>query len=185
MKCSVFIATSLDGFIARNNGSVDWLHTSGKPDADMRDQADMGFNDYLSSIDCIIMGRKCMEVISNMNLTADQWPYGDKRIIVLSNTLSQAPENMKGKIELYSGDLTQLIEKLENEGHEHAYIDGGKTIQSFIQLGFIKELTISKAPIILGEGIPLFDKMNSNIELTQAKSMAYPNDFIQIKYTIK
>ena len=135
-KCSVFIATSVDGFIAKEDGSVDWLHTSGNFDADMGDQADMGMNDYISSIDCMIMGRKCMDMISSMNLTPEQWPYGDTRIIVLSNTIKEAPENLKGKVEMYSGDLQALISNLESEGYKHAYIDGGATIQDFIQVKY-------------------------------------------------
>lgn len=184
MKCSVFIATSVDGFIAKVDGSVDWLHTAGNPEAEMGDQADMGFNDYISSIDCMIMGRKCMDVISNMNLTPEQWPYGETRIVVLSNTITEAPDNMKGKVELYSGDLNALISQLESEGFKHAYIDGGTTIQGFLKLKLIQEITISRAPIILGEGISLFGKSNQGVKLVQAESKAFPNDFIQVRYKV-
>lgn len=184
MKCSVFIATSVDGFIAKKDGSVDWLHSAGKADVDMGEQANMGFNDYLSSVDCLIMGRKCMEVISNMNLSPEQWPYGDLRIVVLSNTLKEAPENLKGKVEMYSGDLLALASKLEKEGFKHAYIDGGTTIQGFIDLELIKEITITRAPILLGEGIPLFGKTKKDIKLEQAEAIAFPNNFVQVKYKV-
>ena len=147
MKCSVFIATSADGFIAKPDGSVDWLHTAGNDKVITGKNADMGLNNYISSVDCMIMGRKCMDVISKMNLTPEQWFYGDMKIIVLSNTVKEAPENLKDKVEMYSGDLNELISSLENEGLKHAYIDGGTTIQEFINLELINEITITKAPI--------------------------------------
>ena len=184
MKCSVYIATSVDGFIAKDDGSVDWLHTAGNPEADMGNQTDMGMNDYFSSFDCMIMGRKCMDMISSMKLTPEQWPYGDTRIIVLSNTIKVAPENMLGKVEIYSGDIQALISNLESEGYEHAYIDGGATIQAFINLKLINEMTITRAPILLGEGIPLFGKTFKDIKLEEAKATAFPNDFIQVKYKV-
>jgi dihydrofolate reductase len=184
MKCSVFIATSTDGFIAKKDGSVDWLHASGNAAADMGEQADMGFADYLSSIDCLIMGRKCMEVIASMNLTPEQWPYGDNRIIVLSNTLKQAPDNIKDKVEIYSGDLRTLVSALDSDGYKHAYIDGGITIQAFINLGLIDEMTITRAPVLLGEGIPLFGTTKKDIKLEQASATAFANDFVQVKYSV-
>lgn len=184
MKSSVFIATSMDGFIAKNDGSVDWLHTAGNPEADMGDQADMGFADFMASVDCMIMGRKCMEMISSMNLTPEQWPYGDTRIIALSNTLKEAPENVKDKVEMYSGDLNDLIAALESDGFNHAYIDGGKTIQAFINLGLINEMTITRAPVLLGEGLPLFGKINRDIKLEQTQSTVFANDFIQEKFVV-
>jgi len=184
MKCSIYIATSVDGFIATKDGGVDWLHTAGNGKALTGDNADMGLNDYLSSVDCMIMGRKCMDMISSMNLTPEQWFYGDLKIIVLSNTIKEAPENLKGKVEMYSGDLLTLISHLENEGHKHAYIDGGTTIQAFMNLKRINEITITKAPIILGEGIPLFGKTFKNIKLEEAQAVAYSNDFIQLKYKV-
>jgi len=184
MKCSVFIATSLDGFIAKSDGSVEWLHSAGNTKVDMGKNADMGFSDYVSSVDCMIMGRKCMDVISSMNLTPEQWPYGKLRIIVLSNSLSEAPTNMKGKVELYSGNLNTLVTQLESEGFKHAYIDGGATIQGFLKLKLIDEITITKAPLLLGEGISLFGNTGHEIHLTEAKATAFPNNFVQLNYTV-
>tara|TARA_R110000737_G_scaffold352611_2_gene399370 strand:- start:2380 stop:2943 length:564 start_codon:yes stop_codon:yes gene_type:complete len=184
MKCSVFIATSVDGFIAKEDGSVDWLHTAGNPEANMENQLDMGMNEYMSTIDCMIMGRKCMEMISSMNLTPEQWPYGDIKIIALSNIVKVAPANMKGKVKMYSGDLLELVSKLEKEGFKHAYIDGGTTIQAFLNLQLINEITITRIPVLLGEGKPLFGKTFKDIKLEKAKAVAFPNDFIQVKYMV-
>lgn len=184
MKCSVYIATSVDGFIARKDGNVDWLHTAGNSKVDMGEHADMGMVDYMASVDCLIMGRKCMEMISNMNLTPEQWPYGNTRIIVLSNTLKQAPKNMKDKVEMYSGDLNILVSQLEGEGHKHAYIDGGTTIQAFLNLQLINEMIITRTPVLLGEGIPLFGKTGKDIKLENAQAIAFANDFVQVKYSV-
>ncbi|PMJ90627.1 dihydrofolate reductase family protein [Vibrio sp. 10N.261.55.A7] len=184
MKFSVYIATSVDGFIAKKDGSVDWLHIAGNAEADMGDQADMGFVGFMSSVDCMIMGRKCMEVIASMNLTPEQWPYGDTRIVVLSNSLKHAPDSVKDKVEIYSGDLKALVSKLSSEGYQHAYVDGGTTIQAFINLELINEMTITRAPVLLGEGIPLFGKTAKDIKLEQSEAMAFPNNFVQVKYAV-
>jgi len=184
MKCSVYIATSADGYIATLDGDVDWLHSAGNTDADMSKNPDMGFSNFIASVDCMVMGRKCMEVISSFNLTPEQWPYGDTKIYVLSRTMKKTPENLRGKVEMYSGDIAQLINNLESNGFKHAYIDGGATITSFINLQLINEMIITKAPVILGEGIPLFGKINNSIKLVDSVADAFPNDFIQIKYGV-
>lgn len=183
MKCSVYIATSADGYIATPDGGIDWLHTAGNLEADMGTE-DMGFQSYIDSVDCMIMGRKCMEIISSMNLTPEQWPYGVIRIIVLSKTINEPPENLRGKVEIYSGDIRALILKLDNEGLKHAYIDGGSTITSFINLKLIDDITITKAPVLLGEGIPLFGKINQKVTLENVETVSFPNDFTQVKYSV-
>ena len=183
MKCSVYIATSVDGFIAKPDGNVDWLHTAGNLDADMGTE-DMGFKSFMDSVDCMVMGRKCMEMISNMDLTSDQWFYGDMKIIVLSNTIKEAPENLKGKVEMYSDGISELIDSLDKEGYKHCYIDGGTTIQSFINLKLINEIIITRTPILLGEGISLFGKTFKDIKLEKAEATAFANDFVQVKYSV-
>jgi len=184
MKCSIFIATSADGYIAEEDGGVEWLESAGNPDADMSEQADMGFGSYIADVDCMIMGRKCMEKISSFNLAPEQWPYGDRRIIVLSNTVVVPPANLKDKVEMYSGDVPKLINQLENSGFKHVYIDGGTTITSFLNLKLINEMSITRAPVLLGGGRPLFGKTNKQIKLENAQAKAYPNDFIQVQYTV-
>lgn len=184
MKCSVFIATSADGYIASEDGEIEWLETAGKPEVDMGEQADMGFSNYIADVDCMIMGRKCMEKISSFNLMPEQWPYGDIRILVLSNTLKEAPDNLKEMVEIYSGDIPELLSQLENEGYHHAYVDGGVTITSFINLKLINEMTITRAPVLLGKGKPLFGKIEKQIKLENAQAKVYANNFIQIKYSV-
>ena len=91
---------------------------------------------------------------------------------------------MKDKVEMYSGDLLALVSRLESEGHKHAYIDGGTTIQAFINLQLINEMTITRAPVLLGEGKSLFGKVFKDIKLRQAEAIAFPNDFVQVKYKV-
>ena len=184
MKCSAFIATSVDGYIATLDGDVNWLESAGKPNVNMGEQADMGFNNYIASVDCMIMGRKTMEKLSSFNLTPEQWPYADTPIFVLSNTEKETPENLKGKVEMVSGDIPALMAQLEKGGYDHAYIDGGAIITSFINLKLISEITITRAPVILGEGIPLFGKTVKHIRMEEAEAVAYPNNFIQVKYKV-
>lgn len=184
MKYSVYIATSVDGYIATPDGGVDWLHAAGNLDADMSSE-DMGFQSFINSVDCMIMGRKCMEMISSMNLTSEQWVYGELRIVVLSNTVKEAPENLRGKVEMYAGEIQQLAQELEAGGFKHAYVDGGSTITSFINHKLIDEIVITKAPVLLGEGIPLFGKINQSVKLENARAQAFANEFIQVKYSVK
>jgi len=183
MKCSVYIATSADGYIATTDGGVNWLHSAGNQEADMGTD-DMGFTAFIDSVDCMIMGRKCMEIIASMNLTPEQWPYGNMPIIVLSNTIKTPPKSLAGKVEMYSGDIQALMIKLESNGYRHAYIDGGSTITSFINLKLIDEMTITQAPILLGKGLPLFGEINQIVKLQDAKSTIFANDFTQVKYRV-
>lgn len=185
MKCSVYIATSVDGFIARKDGSIDWLETSGHPEKGTGPGDFVDFASYMATVDCIIMGRKCMEVISSFNLSPEQWPYGTTRIIVLSRTVTTPPANLAGKVELYSGSIPELMHKLAYEGHKHAYIDGGATIQSFLRLELIDEMTITRIPVLLGEGIPLFGPTKADIQLESAAAIACPNDFVQLRYVVR
>ena len=181
MKCSVYIATSVDGYIAKKDNSLDWLHSAGKQGVDV----DTGWDDFIRSVDCLIMGRTTMEVIAAMNLTPEQWPYGNLRIMVLSNSLKQPPESLKDKVEICSGEIPALMSRLELEGYRHAYVDGGATIRSFINLGLINRLILTKAPVLVGEGIPLFGKLKRDIRLENATVTAFANDFIQETYEVR
>ena len=184
MKCSVYIASSVDGFIAREDGDIDWLESSGKQDVDMGEDADMGFDAFISSVDCLIMGRNTLEKLSSFQLTPEQWPYGDTRIIALSRTVKEPPDNLKHRVEMYAGDVPELMAKLEHEGYRHAYIDGGKTIQSFLNLKLINEMTITLIPVLLGKGKPLFGPANQDIKLEEAEAVAFANDLVQLRYRV-
>lgn len=183
MKCSAFIATSTDGYIATLDGAVEWLHSAGNTAADMGNE-DMGFQAFMDSVDCMIMGRKCMEMIASMNLTPEQWPYGNVPIYVLSHRLSQPPQNLMGKVTMYAGDIHKLISKLDAQGLQHCYVDGGTTITAFINLKLLNRIIITQAPILLGAGVPLFGHIESPIKLVNATSQSFANDFVQLQYDV-
>ncbi|MEA3372250.1 MAG: dihydrofolate reductase family protein [Campylobacterota bacterium] len=191
MKCSIFIAPSVDGYIATEDGGVHWLETAGKSVSDIDEKSELmqHFNNsmpnYMQNIDCMIIGRKLMEVLSSFNLTPEQWPYGNTKIIALSSTIKEAPENLQEHVEIYSGSIPLLISKLENEGYKHAYVDGGTTITSFFNLELINEMTLTLAPVLLGSGIPLFGKLSKQIKLEDAKATTFPNNFVELKYSVK
>ena len=174
MKVSVFIATSLDGFIARKNGNIDWLMA-----ADSSDKSeDYGYQEFYDSIDCLVMGRNSLEKIIDF----PEWPYEDKRVVVLSNTLKEVPAQHVDKFEIYSGSLKELVKRLETDGCKSLYIDGGKTIQSFINKGLVTDISITKIPVLLGEGLPLFGKTRRDIKLTHIETKTYPSGFVKSTY---
>jgi len=184
MNCSVLIATSADGYIATGNGDVSWLETAGRQDVDMGEDADMGFAEFLAGVDCIVMGRKTMEKIASFNLDDSKWPYGDLPIFVLSKALQAPPKILISKVEIHNKEISELVSRLEKDGFKNAYIDGGATITAFLNLKLIKEMTITRAPILLGEGIPLFGKLDQPIRLYTISTKYYPNGFVQIRYQV-
>ena len=185
LKCSVYIATSVDGYIATHDGGVEWLENAGNAETGDREPVgDAGFAAYMASVDCMIMGRKCMEMIASFELTPEQWPYGDIPVFVLSNTVKSPPESLENRVKMYSGDLAALTEQLASDGYTHAYIDGGTTITSFIHLGLLDEICVTQIPILLGGGLPLFGSIERKIKLKNAETTVFSNDFIQWKYRI-
>lgn len=177
IKCSVFIATSLDGFIARKDGGIDWL---------MGDQLaaageDYGYKEFFAAIDTLVMGRNTYELA----LTFAAWPYAGKKVVVLSSGAPAIPEKLAAEVSLLSGTPAQVGQRLAEQGARHLYIDGGKTIQGFLQAGLIDELTLTQIPILLGEGIPLFGPLAQDIHLEHRQTKAYPNGFVQSIYGVK
>ncbi len=181
MQCSAFIATSLDGFIATEDGNVDWLHTAGNG---VEDGGDLGFADFMASVDCLLMGRKTVDVIAAMNLTPEQWPYGSTPIWVMSNTLQQSPANLPHKVNISNNSLNDTLAMLEQAGHKHIYVDGGSLITQLIAMNRLSTLNITVVPIILGKGIRLFGELAQPHPLKNAKATVYKNDFIQYHYQL-
>lgn len=174
MSNIVYIATSLDGYIATKDGGIDWLHDIPNPD-----QSDFGFAEFMNSIDALIMGRNTFEKV----LTFGQWPYA-KKVFVLSNTLTQVPEHLTNKVEIVSGPLGGVMETLQNRGLQNFYIDGGRVIQSFLKESLIDELIVTTIPILLGDGIPLFGTMEQQTKLTHVKTTIYNDSLVKSHYKI-
>lgn len=176
MKCSVFIATSLDGYIARKDGDIDWLmeaDTSDPPE-------DTGYFTFIETVDCLVMGRNSLEKV----LTFPEWPYDGMRVVVMSRTMVEVPAQVAGKAELFSGSPQELATKLKGEGCKRLYIDGGQIIQSFLRAGLITDLCITKIPILLGEGIPLFGPLDADVKLKHVSTKTFNSGFVQTTYEV-
>lgn len=173
---SVYIATSLDGFIARPDGNIDWLMAASAPD----DPNDYGYADFMNSVDVLVMGRNSFEKV----LTFGAWPY-EKRVIVMSRLLEAIPADLDGKVDLFSGTPQELAAKLQSEGVKKVYVDGGKLIQSFLREGLIRDMIITQIPILIGDGIPLFGPLAEDVKLTLVEAKGYASGFVQVKYEIK
>ena len=175
IKCSVFIATSLDGFISRTDGSIDWLN---KASSLVPKGEDLGYQQFISSVDGIVMGRNTFEQV----LSFGDWPYGTIPVLVLSRQLDLFPENMPPDVSLTDENPAALIHRLSKEGLNHLYIDGGLTVQSFVAAGLIDEITITIIPTLLGDGKPLFGPLPEDMEFELVESKAFEFGFVQNKY---
>jgi len=174
VRVSVYVATSLDGFIARKNGDLDWL-----TQADSAGHDDYGYAEFMASVTCIVMGRKTLETV----LQFPHWPYPQKRVVVLSNTLTELPQVIDGQLEVTNEEINELTRRLKAAREKRLYIDGGQTIQGFLQQGLITDLTITYIPVLLGEGIALFGHLPADIQLKHLKTRTYANGFVQSHYS--
>lgn len=177
IKCSVFIATSLDGFIARENGAIDWLMKANElaPEGE-----DGGYRQFIAGVDAIVMGRYSF----NMVKTFEPWPY-TLPVIVLGNQKLDVPVSLKNRVTTSAEPPAELINRLSSQGMKHLYIDGGITIQRFLSTGCIDELTITVIPILLGKGRRLFGELIQDIPLKLVNSYMLGGGFVQMHYQIK
>ncbi len=173
----VFIATSLDGYIARKDHTIDWLESQGTT------IEEHGYTQFIDSVDGIIFGRKTYEVV--FNLTSGEWPY-TKPVIVLSRTLTQSdiPLHLNDKVTVTNQRPVDLLKTVDQQGWKRAYIDGGTTIQSFLSEGLIQNLIITTLPVLIGEGIPLFGKTSEDIHLELISSQQFPSGLLQSHYRV-
>lgn len=169
----VYIATSLDGFIATKDGGLDWLFEIPNPE-----KSDYGYAEFMSGIDAIVMGRNTFEKV----LTFDFWPY-DKPVFVLSNRLSSVPRHVADKAEIVRSNMRTLVEKLNKRGYLNLYVDGGRVIQSFLEEDLIDEMIITRVPILLGEGIPLFGKVSKVLKFRLKKTESLNETLVKSYYT--
>ena len=170
MKNSIFIATSLDGYIADKNGEIDWLHSiSGL------DEIDTGYNEFTARIDALVMGRSTFETVCGFDI---DWPYL-KPVFVLSRSLTEIPEKLSDKVQLVKGTLTEVLEQIHQKGHHRLYIDGGKVIQSFLKEDLIDDMIITIIPILLGNGIPLFADLPKPLHFECQKSIIFLDKVVQ------
>jgi len=180
VKASVYIASSVDGFIARENGELDWLPGSdGVVDPELGSE-DFGFQAFMDSVDALVMGRNTYELVMSLG----QWPYGDIKVVVLSSSLQKLSDLAPDTVQLKSCSPLTLYQELADAGINHLYVDGGKTIQSFIAAGLINEITITTIPVLIASGISLFGDGSKDIKLRHLRTNSYKNGFVQSKYEV-
>lgn len=174
MKASVFVGTSVDGFIARSNGDLDWLPAGGGEPH--------GYDEFIGSVDVIVIGRHTFETV----LGFDTWPYGEKRVVVLSGgpvDLSTAIAR-GGSVEHMSGSPADIVSRLAARGAQHVYVDGGVTIQGFLRAGLIDRLVVTRVPVLIGDGIPLFGALPRDITLRHVATRSFPSGLVQSEYEV-
>jgi dihydrofolate reductase len=172
MTVSVFVGTSVDGFIARTNGGLDFLpEGGGEPH---------GYNEFIASVDAIVIGRKTFEKV----LTFSAWPYGDKRVVVLSSRPVDLTAVRGGVVEQMAGSPAEIVSQLAARGVQHLYVDGGITIQRFLRAGLIQRLIVTHVPVLIGDGIPLFGTLPRDVRLRHVATRHYPSGLVQSEYEV-
>lgn len=171
MQASVFVGTSLDGFIARTNGELDFLPPGGGEPH--------GYDEFMATVDALVIGRKTFETV----LGFGAWPYGTKPVFVLSTrALSPAPAD--AVVEHLSGAPAEIVAQLDARGIRHIYVDGGITIQRFLQAGLIQRLVVTRVPVLIGAGIPLFGQLSRDIILRHVGTRQYASGLVQSEYAV-
>lgn len=173
-SANVYIGTSLDGFIARADGDIDWLVKFGDQDAIE------AYNEFMAAIDVIVIGRGTFDKV----LEFPSWPY-DRPVFVLSRTLKGVPDDLKEKAAVLSLEPANLLRHLSDKGFKAAYIDGGRVIQSFLAEDLIDSLIVAKVPVLIGTGLPLFGSLNADIAFDHIRTTAYSNGLVRSYYQRK
>lgn len=169
---SVFVGTSLDGYLARPDGALDFLPPGGGDPH--------GYEEFMSTVDALVIGRKTYEAV----LAFDEWPYGGKPVFVLSHReLPPAPEG--AVVERRSGDPEAILAELGRRGHKHVYVDGGVTIQGFLRAGVIQRLVITRVPVLIGAGVPLFGALPADLRLQHVATRSFPSGLVQSEYRVE
>ena len=172
MTASVFIATSVDGFIARSDGALDWLPAGGGEPH--------GYTEFMATVDALVIGRKTFETV----LTFDAWPYGQTPVVVLSTRPAALTAPVGAACEFMAGTPAEVVARLARRGLDHLYVDGGVTVTGFLAAGLIGRVVITRIPVLLGSGIPLFGYLPRDIRLAHVATRSYPSGMVQSEYTI-
>ncbi len=176
IKCSIYCGASVDGFIARLDGDIEWLHRPEYADAA---QVGLTYDAFIATVDGIVMGRRSFEKA----LTFPQWPY-QLPVIVLSTTLREIPSHLRQTVRLAAGDPASILSELASQGYQHLYIDGGLTIHRFLQARLINEITVTYLPILLGGGVSLFGSTGVETALKLLMTATSPSGVVQVRYEV-
>ncbi len=176
VRAAVFIAASLDGFIARPDGKLDWL-----PGADGGPMPeDNGYADFMKTVDVVVMGRGTFETV----LGFGGWPFGKTPVVVLTSRPLDLPDRARGKVTLMSGEPAEVLARLADRGFGHAYVDGGRTIQGFLAAGLVRRLVVTTVPVLLGRGIPLFGPLPGDVRLRHVRTRTLSGGLVQSEYEV-
>ncbi len=176
MRMSVFVGASLDGFIARKNGSLDFLPSvSGDPN---------GYSEFLATIDACVIGRKTYEwILDWMRRTDSGWPY-EKPVVVLTHNPGRLKLPKLANCEAWNSSPRRTAARLEKRGVRRVYLDGGRTIQAFLRAGLVERIIVNRYPVLIGQGVPLFGKLPSDIRLRHVSTQAYPKGLVKSEYRV-
>lgn len=172
MLASVFIGTSLDGFIARRSGEYDFLPAGGGEPH--------GYVEFMAGIDTLVIGSKTFEVV----LALSEWPYAGKRVVVLSSHALDLSKVSQHRVEQMAGEPAEIVARLEASGAKSLYVDGGNTIQRFLRAGLIQRLIITRVPVLIGDGIALFGSLPRDVRLQHVTTQAYASGLVQTEYRV-
>jgi dihydrofolate reductase len=172
MTVSVFVGTSLDGFIARRSGSFDFLpEGGGEPH---------GYDEFIATVDAIVMGRNTWDVV----LGLPAWPFADKRVVVLSSRPVDLTPAAGHPVEQMAGTPAEIVAKLAASGAHHLYVDGGITVRRFLQAGLVDRITITRVPVLIGDGIPLFGVLTGDVRLRHVATQQYKSGLVKSEYEV-
>lgn len=172
MTVSVFVGTSVDGFIARKNGELDFLDAGG--------DEPHGYEEFIASVDAIVVGRNTFEVV----LAMPGWPYGAKRVVVLSSRPVDLSAVREGVVEQMGGGPAEIVSRLAATGAKHLYVDGGITIQRFLRAGLVQRLIVTRVPVLIGDGIPLFGSLPRDVRLQHVTTRSFRGGLVQSEYAV-
>ncbi len=171
MKTSVFVGTSVDGFLARPDGALDFLPAGGGDEH--------GYEEFFASVDAVVIGRKTYETV----LGFGGWGYGKKPVFVLSTR--ELPPFPPGAVaEHLAGPPAEIVGRLAARGFQHLYVDGGETIQRFLAAGLIDRLVLTRVPVLIGSGIPLFGPLPGDVKLRHVATRAYADGLVTSEYLV-
>lgn len=176
-KCSVFIATSLDGYIARSDGSIDWLNEANRS---VPPGEDCGYGTFMADVDALVMGRNTFEQV----LGFGTWPYGSMPVVVLSRQGFTLPPGLPPSVSVSNQTPFALVTCLAEQGVRKIYVDGGLTIQSFLAAGLIDDITLTVIPVLLGSGKPLFGSLPADVHLAHEATSVFEFGFVQNRYRV-
>lgn len=166
----LYIAASLDGFIAKPDGDIGWLSRVEAP------PEDYGYAEFVKTVDTVVMGRKTWEKVLGFGIP---WPHAGRKCYVLSKTRTGSDEN----VEFFSGDVADLLTRIRKNEGAHIFCDGGaELVRELVQRDLIDRYVISIIPVLLGDGIPLFRPGRPEQNLTLVKSIAFPSGLAQLHY---